>query len=64
MLIKLIMTMGLILLLLLGWIVVQQMARLFARRHPEFGAYRDGGGCGSGNCSCSGKDACRNGNGH
>lgn len=46
--------MGLILLALLGWVGVQQFARNFAARHPEFGpAKEEGGGCGSG-CSCSG----------
>ena len=46
--------MGLILLALLGWIGVQQLARGFAARHPEFGpAKEEGGGCGS-SCSCSG----------
>jgi len=47
----------LILLALLGWIGVQQMARNFAARHPEFGpAKEEGGGCsgcacGSGECA-------------
>lgn len=45
--------MGLILLLLLGWIWVQQLARDYAARHPEFGPVKEeGGGCG-GSCSCS-----------
>lgn len=51
---KYLLAMGLILLLLLGWIAVQQMARLYARRHPEFGPAREeGGGCGS-SCGCHG----------
>jgi hypothetical protein len=49
---------GLILILLLGWVVVQQSYRLFARRHPELGPFRGesgcggcaGGKCGSGQC--------------
>ena len=42
---------GLILLVLLGWIAVQQRARDFAARHPEFGpAKEEGGGCGG--CAC------------
>lgn len=54
---------ALILALLLGWIVVQQIARMFAARHPGLGAYREEGGCGSGRCgSCAG-DACRSGDG-
>ncbi len=40
--------------LLLGWIVVQEIARRFARTHPELGAFREeGGGCGK-NCGCHG----------
>jgi len=43
---------GLILLLLVGWILVQQGARKFAARHPEFGpAKEEGSGCGK-SCSC------------
>jgi hypothetical protein len=45
---------GLILLLLLAWIWVQQRARDFATRHPEFGpAKEEGSGCGTG-CACTG----------
>ncbi len=40
-----------------GWILVQQMARRFARRHPEFGPYVEKRGCG-GNCSCAGGERC------
>ncbi len=40
--------------LLLGWVAVQEMARRFARAHPELGPFREeGGGCG-GHCSCLG----------
>ncbi len=40
--------------LLLGWILVQEIARRFARAHPELGAFREeGGGCGR-NCGCHG----------
>ncbi len=53
--------MAVILLMLLGWIGVQHLARLFAARHPEFGPAREeGGGCGS-LCKCSGGQ-CRSGN--
>jgi len=46
-------------LLLLGWLVVQSIARLFARKHPEFGPAREeGAGCGS-SCMCS-KGHCKN----
>ena len=49
-------TIALIFLLLLAWVVVQQVARLFARRHPQFGAYRERGSCGGGCGHCG--DAC------
>lgn len=47
---------GLIMILLLGWVVVEQFYKLFARRHPELGPFRsDSGGCGCcgshGSCS-------------
>ena len=60
-------TVALIFVLLTAWILVKQLARQFARRHPEFGPYREKGACGSGGCgseegqgkcgghSCSGK---------
>jgi hypothetical protein len=48
-------TIGLIFILLSGWIVVQQVAKIYARRHPEFGPCREEGsgcgGCGGGSCS-------------
>lgn len=48
-----------ILLLLMGWIVVQQISRLFAKKHPEFGPAREeGAGCGS-NCGCHGRGSGR-----
>jgi len=41
-------------LLLIGWLVVQSLARQFAGRHPEFGPPREEGtGCGGG-CHCAG----------
>ncbi|MBC8258078.1 MAG: chemotaxis protein [SAR324 cluster bacterium] len=47
-----------ILLILLGWIVVQHMARRFAETHPELGASREeGSGCGK-NCMCAAGGAC------
>ena len=47
-------TIGLIFVLLTGWIVVQQAAKIYARRHPEFGPCREeGAGCGSCGGSCS-----------
>jgi hypothetical protein len=48
-----------ILLVLLGWIRVQQGARDFAERHPELGPAREeGSGCGSG-CNCAGGQCTR-----
>jgi len=44
--------------LLIGWLLVQQMARRFAKAHPEFGPFREGGGCGS-SCGCSNKNSCQ-----
>ena len=50
--------MGAIPLLMLGWVTVQQVARRYARRHPEWGAFREeGGGCGS-SCMCSRGASC------
>jgi len=50
---------SLILLLLLGWASVQQLARLYAARHPEFGPAREeGGGCGK-RCGCHGGGSCK-----
>lgn len=51
-----VMTIGIILVLLLGWIVVQRTYRLFAKRHPELGPFRGEGHQGCGGCSgdCSG----------
>ena len=56
-----IIAMSAILLLLGGWILVQQKSRDFARRHPEFGPAREeGGGCGT-SCMCSAGGSCRKG---
>ncbi|TCJ15826.1 hypothetical protein EZJ19_06175 [Parasulfuritortus cantonensis] len=54
-------TIGLILILMLAWVVVQQFYKLFARRHPELGPFRsDNGGCGC----CGGGDSCDSGSCH
>jgi hypothetical protein len=43
-----------ILVLLCGWLFVQQLARRFAAQHPEFGPAREeGSGCGH-SCLCTG----------
>jgi hypothetical protein len=47
-----------ILVVLLGWVLVQQVAREFARRHPEWGPYREKVGCG-GKCSCASGGSCK-----
>ena len=45
--------------LLIGWLLVQQIARNFAKSHPELGAYREeGGGCGK-SCGCKGSSCQR-----
>jgi hypothetical protein len=51
-------TIGLVLALLLGFIIVERLAQRFAQRHPEFGAPRKlgCGGCGdhcAGHCENS-----------
>ena len=45
--------------LLIGWLLVQQIARNFAKSHPELGPYREeGGGCGK-SCGCKGNSCQR-----
>ena len=45
---------GLILIMMLGWIWVQQTARRFAQRYPQFGpAKEEGSGCNN-SCCCNG----------
>ena len=42
-----------LLLLLAGWIAIQTVARRFAHKHPECGAYQEvGGDCGGGCSGC------------
>ncbi len=54
-----ILAMGLIMLVLLGWVSVQHVSRLFAKRHPQFGVAREeGGGCGK-SCLCAGGGSCK-----
>ena len=41
-------------LVLIGWLAIQQLARYYAARHPEFGPAREeGSGCGK-SCLCAG----------
>ncbi len=45
--------------LLVGWLIVQQLGRRYAKEHPQLGDYREeGGGCGK-NCGCHG-NTCKN----
>lgn len=61
MLAKMLIAALLILGLLLAWLAVQQLARTFARRHPQWGPCREEGeGCGHG-CGCHAND-CHNKN--
>lgn len=51
-------TIGILFLLILLYVVVQQFYKLFARRNPELGPFRsEGGGCGC----CSGHGSCSTG---
>jgi hypothetical protein len=57
-------TIGLILALLLGWIGVQRAYRRFARHHPELGPFRDeGAGCGACSAGKCGGGGCSSGGG-
>jgi hypothetical protein len=44
-------TIGLILALMGGWIAVERFYRRFARRHPDLGPYREQGGRCGGHCA-------------
>ena len=59
MIVKMIIAITAIFALLLGWLLVQSLARLFARKHPELGPAREEGqGCGS-SCGCHNKETCK-----
>ena len=50
------------LIVLLGWVAVQQLSRLFTKRHPELGpSTQERGGCGGGGSCLCGGGACRKG---
>ena len=52
-------TMLLVFLIMMGWIMVQHVARVFAARHPELGPFREeGAGCGT-HCGCA-RGRCQN----
>ncbi|MES9961963.1 MAG: hypothetical protein ABW116_00325 [Candidatus Sedimenticola sp. 20ELBAFRAG] len=55
---KFLLASGVIMVVMLGWVLVQQFARDFARRHPEWGPYREKVGCG-GHCSCGNSGSCK-----
>ncbi len=45
--------------LLIGWLIIQHVARKYAQAHPELGEFREeGGGCGK-SCGCQGKSSCK-----
>lgn len=51
---KYVVAMTLVPVLLIGWLLIQQLGRRSAKAHPELGAYReDAGGCGK-SCGCHG----------
>ena len=53
--------MGIVPVLLLGWLVVQSITRRYSKMHPEFGPHREeGSGCGK-SCMCSGGSCQRQG---
>jgi hypothetical protein len=53
--------MGMVPILLLGWLVVQSITRRYSNMHPEFGPHREeGSGCGK-SCMCSGGSCQRHG---
>ena len=57
--IRLLISSGIIFAAFAFWVVVQEAARRFARRHPEFGPAREEGGeCGV-SCSCANWKSCR-----
>lgn len=40
--------------LLAAWLFVRHIARRYAERHPEFGPFRETGGCGGSQCDGQG----------
>ena len=58
MIVKILIASVVIFFLLMGWLVVQSLSRLYAKKHPEMGpAKEEGQGCGT-SCSCTDKEAC------
>jgi hypothetical protein len=57
-------TVLIVLMLMVTWIAVRNLARRYAERHPEFGSLREEGeGCGCGNKRC-GEDQCKRTSSH
>lgn len=51
--VKVMLASAVILVILVGWLYVEEIYRRFAKQHPELGPYRDkNGGCGGGDCAC------------
>lgn len=62
MLVNYLLSVGLVMVLLAGWCAIQQLARSYAKRHPELGPAREeGGGCGV-SCHCRDETECSNEN--
>jgi hypothetical protein len=56
---QLLLSIGIIFAAFAFWVVIQESARRFAKRHPEFGPAREEGGeCGI-SCSCANWKTCR-----
>ncbi len=51
---QLLVTIGIIFVLFLGWVLVQHVTRVYSARHPELGPHREDGGCGDPDRDCSG----------
>lgn len=56
---QLFLSIGIIFAAFVFWVIIQESARRFARRHPEFGPAREEGGeCGI-SCSCTNWKTCK-----
>ena len=47
-----------ILAVMIGWVLVQMLAKRFYKNHPELGTYVEKVGCG-GKCSCASGGSCK-----
>lgn len=56
---KYLIAMSVVPVLLIGWLLIQQLGRRYAKAHPELGDFKEeGAGCGK-NCGCRG-GSCKN----